>query len=192
MAVTVGSFSQLHHAHFLCSLDMKYLWWGCFAPPSPRLLRAKQQLPTTNCSTELVQTEPSIFVSVEHNAQEKLAHTRLPSVGFRSWSRFLVLDSQPAGDMSHKPDDRLWLLSARTAVTSATLKRAATNFAACWTEAQWVWTVCLRLLPDSVAAAIWTQGRSAPESSTLTTRLPSHWEHNVTEYNWQVWIIQTV
>ena len=37
------------------------------------------------------------------------------------------------------------------------LKRAATNFAAWWTEAQWVWTVSLRLLPDSVAAAIWTQ-----------------------------------
>jgi len=38
-----------------------------------------------------------------------------------------------------------------------------------------VWTVCLRLLPDSVAAAIWTQALlSAPVSSTLTTRLPSH------------------
>jgi len=34
-----------------------------------------------------------------------------------------------------------------------------------------VWTVCLRLLPDSVAAAICP---SVPESSTLTTRLPTH------------------
>jgi len=34
-----------------------------------------------------------------------------------------VLGSQPAGDMSHKPGGRL-------AVTPATLKRAATNFAA--------------------------------------------------------------
>ena len=41
-----------------------------------------------------------------------------------------VLDSQPAGDMSHKPGGRLQLLSARLAVTLATLKRAATNFAA--------------------------------------------------------------
>jgi len=40
-----------------------------------------------------------------------------------------VLGSQPAGDMSHKPDGRLPLLSARPAVTPATLKRAATNFA---------------------------------------------------------------
>jgi len=39
-----------------------------------------------------------------------------------------VLGSQPAGDVSHKPGDRLPLLSARPAVALATLKRAATNF----------------------------------------------------------------
>ena len=42
----------------------------------------------------------------------------------------LVLGSQPAGDVSHKPGGRLPLLSARPAVTLATLKKAATNFAA--------------------------------------------------------------
>jgi len=42
-----------------------------------------------------------------------------------------VLGSQPAGDVSHKPGGRLPLLSTRPAVTHATLKRAATNFAAC-------------------------------------------------------------
>ena len=41
-----------------------------------------------------------------------------------------VLGSQPAGDVSHKPGGRLSLLSARPAVTPATVKRAATNFAA--------------------------------------------------------------
>ena len=41
-----------------------------------------------------------------------------------------VLGSQPAGDVSHKPDGRLSLLSARPAVTLATLNRAATSFAA--------------------------------------------------------------
>jgi len=41
-----------------------------------------------------------------------------------------VLGSQPAGDVSHKPGGRLPLLSARPAVTPATLKMAATNFAA--------------------------------------------------------------
>jgi len=41
-----------------------------------------------------------------------------------------VLGSQPAGDVSDKPDGRLPLLSAKPAVTPATLNRAATNFAA--------------------------------------------------------------
>jgi len=41
-----------------------------------------------------------------------------------------VLGSQPAGDVSHKPGGRLSLLFARPAVTPATLKRAAANFAA--------------------------------------------------------------
>jgi len=42
----------------------------------------------------------------------------------------LVLGSQPAGKVSHKPGGRLLLISARPAVTPVTLKRAATNFAA--------------------------------------------------------------
>jgi len=41
-----------------------------------------------------------------------------------------VLCSQPAGDMSHKPGGRRPLHSVRPVVTLATLKRAATNFAA--------------------------------------------------------------
>jgi len=55
-----------------------------------------------------------------------VAHTRLQSVP----ELIPVLGSQPAGDVSHKPGGRLPLLSARHAVTLATLKRAATNFAA--------------------------------------------------------------
>ena len=42
----------------------------------------------------------------------------------------LVLGSQRAGDVSHKPGGWLPLLSARPAVTPATLKRAGTTFAA--------------------------------------------------------------
>ena len=49
-----------------------------------------------------------------------------------------VLGSQPASDVSHKPGGRLPLLSARPAVTLATLKRAATSFAAWLAEARWV------------------------------------------------------
>ena len=40
------------------------------------------------------------------------------------------LGSQPAGDVSHKPGGGLPLLSARPAVTPATLKRDVTDFAA--------------------------------------------------------------
>ena len=50
-----------------------------------------------------------------------------------------VLCSQPAGDVSHKPDGKLPLLSARPAVTPATLKRAATNFAAWWIVPSVLW-----------------------------------------------------
>jgi len=57
-----------------------------------------------------------------------MAHTRVPR---RVPELILVLGSQPASDVSHKPGGRLPLLSARPAVTPATLNRAATNFAAC-------------------------------------------------------------
>jgi len=55
----------------------------------------------------------------------KVAHTdrRVPEL-------IPVLGSQPAGDVSQKPGGRLPLLSARPAVTPATLKRAAINLAA--------------------------------------------------------------
>jgi len=56
--------------------------------------------------------------------------THLLSSGFIVALR--ILGSQPAGDLSHKLGGRrrLPLLSARPAVTLATLKRAATIFAA--------------------------------------------------------------
>jgi len=79
-----------------------------------------------------------------------------------------VLESQPESDVSHKPGGRLPLLSARPAVTLATVKKAAATFAAWWTEARWVLTVCLRQRRDCDL----NPGPSAPESSTLTTRLP--------------------
>jgi len=69
-------------------------------------------------------------------------------LGFRKWTHFngkkgegspystadgsgaeSVLGSQPAGDVNHKPGGRLPVLFTRPAVTLATLKRAATNFA---------------------------------------------------------------
>ena len=59
-------------------------------------------------------------LSVIHVKKVKVVHTRLLSVKL-----IAVL-----GDVSHKPGGRLPLLFTRPAVTLATLKRAATNFAA--------------------------------------------------------------
>jgi len=59
------------------------------------------------------------MVMVAHSITELRVPELIPALG-----------SQPVGDVSHKPGGRLPLLSARSAVTLATLKRAATNFAA--------------------------------------------------------------
>ena len=65
-------------------------------------------------------------ISREKNV--KVAHTRITER--RVPELIPVLGSQPAGGVSHKPDGRLPLLPAWPAVTPATLKRAATDFAA--------------------------------------------------------------
>ena len=103
----------------------------------------------------------------------KVVHTRFPSVGFRSWSQCVAVTLQVLW-VIHKPGGRLPLLSAKPAVTLATLKRAATNFAAWWTEAQWVWTVLSKTVTWQRRGWDLNPGPTMPESSTLTTRLPSH------------------
>jgi len=89
-----------------------------------------------------------------------------------------VLDSQPASDVNHKPGSRLPLLSTRPAVTPATLKRVATNFAAMVNRG----TMGVNSLPKTVSRqrrdCDLNPGPSASESSTLTTRLPSHPSNN--------------
>jgi len=69
------------------------------------------------------------YNATKYTKKVKVAHTRLPSVGFLP-GLIPVLGSQPAGDVSHKPGGRLPLLSARPAVTFATVNRAATKVAA--------------------------------------------------------------
>jgi len=95
-----------------------------------------------------------------------------------------VLGSQPAGYVSHKPGGRLPLLSARPAVTPATLERAATSFAACLVNGG---TMGVNSLPKTVTrqrrGCDSNPGRSAPESSTLTSRLPNHPQIRVKTWN---------
>jgi len=105
----------------------------------------------------------------------KVAHTRLTSVGFPQ--PIPVLGSQHAGNMSHKPGGRLPLFSARPAVILATLKRALPTLL--------LGEEGVNSLPKTVTRhrhdCDLNPGPSAPESSTLTTRLPSHpcrWPEN--------------
>jgi len=69
----------------------------------------------------------SVCLSVGHNRKKgspySITERRVPEL-------IPVLGSLPADDVSHKPGGRLPLPSSRPAVTPATLKRAATNFAA--------------------------------------------------------------
>jgi len=85
-----------------------------------------------------------------------------------------VLGSQPAGEVSHKPGGRLPLLSARPAVTPATLKRASCYQFCCLVNRG---TMGVNSLPKTVTRqrhdCNLNPGPSAPESSTLTTRLPN-------------------
>jgi len=61
--------------------------------------------------------------SIQHKSTYSITERRVPEL-------ILVLGSQPAGDVSHKPGRKLPLISASPAVTLATLKRAVANFAA--------------------------------------------------------------
>ena len=67
-------------------------------------------------------------------AHVKKRYPILDNRAYRVLELIPVLGSQPAGDVSLKPGGRLPLLSARPAVTPATLNRAATNFAALSTQ----------------------------------------------------------
>jgi len=76
--------------------------------------------------TSVLRSYENSSKSFEHNLKGSpysITERRVPEL-------IPVLGSQPAGDVSHKPGGRLPLLSARPAVTPATLKRAATSFAA--------------------------------------------------------------
>jgi len=96
-----------------------------------------------------IHSQQSQTVTIHTELDSKATKHRHVVLSFLQWQSLQMT--------CHKPSGRLPLLSARPAVTLATLKKAATNFAAWWTEAWRVWTVCLRLIPDSIAAATWTQ-----------------------------------
>ena len=76
------------------------------------------------------QQKPNILKKKKKKEKKKGKGSPHPITERRVPELIPVLGSQPAGDVNHKPDGRLPLLSARPTVNSATLKRAITNFAA--------------------------------------------------------------
>ena len=94
-------------------------------------IRAQHQQHTNAISTPTPSTDSrSIGPDAAAVASRKNGKGRPYSITERRVPGLIpVLGSQPAGDVSHKPGGRLPLLSARPAVTPATLKRAATSFA---------------------------------------------------------------
>ena len=91
----------------------------------------------------------------EKQLKVKVAHTRLPSVGFRSWSRFLAVSLQvtwvinPAVNCHHFPSGlQLPAQPLRRLLPILLLGEQGHN--GCEQFA-------IRLLPDSVATAIWTR-----------------------------------
>jgi len=97
-----------------------------------------------------------------------VAHTWLPSIGFQSWSQFLAVSLHmtrvinPAVSCHYFPPGLQSPSQTLRGLPPIPLLGA-----------QRVWTVCLRLLPDSIAAVTWTKALT-PEFSMLTTRLPNH------------------
>ena len=80
-----------------------------------------------------------------------------------------VLGSQPAGDVSHKPGNRLPLLSPGPQLPFSPIGRYQFR---CLVNRG---TMGVNSLSKSVARQCdLTPGPTAPESSTLTNRLPSH------------------
>ena len=94
--------------------------------------------PSSSPCTQTDGRDRRIAVSLTALLQQKGIGSPYSTTAHRVPELIPVFGSQPAGDVSHKPGGRLPLLSARPAVTPATLKRAVTNFAAWRTEARWV------------------------------------------------------
>jgi len=78
---------------------------------------------TNRISSSSITNDFIIIIIIQKGSPYSITERKVPEL-------IPVLCSQPAGGVSHKPGGRLPLLSARLAHTPATLKRAATNFAA--------------------------------------------------------------
>jgi len=102
------SANSISDAHF-CDRQSLNIFGELFAPP--RVLSPGQLLPTMPATTASYTTK-KVKVASPYSITERRVQELIP-----------VLDSQPAGDVSHKPGGRLPLLSARPAVNPQPLRR---------------------------------------------------------------------
>ena len=106
-----GTFISLPHVCLSSLPSPPHLLWTSSSYGRSSVERSRQQYIVSTASKK------------GKGSQYSITERRVPEL-------ILVLGSQPTGDVSHKPGRRLPLLSARPAVTPATLKTAATYFAA--------------------------------------------------------------
>jgi len=117
-----------HHHHFICPIIQQYAHLHRY-----NFRRAGQQGPTKTLTTAALKRVIKQLLGTYSSTRVKYLKSKgslYSTTEHRVPELVPVLGSQPAGDVNHKPDGRLPLLSARPAVTPpTTLKRAATNFA---------------------------------------------------------------
>ena len=125
----------------------------------------------TDCYTDKTHNNVGLnnITLSQNTLKVKVTHTRLPSVWFRSWSRFLAVSLHVTGVIN----PAVGCYYFQQACSFPRNPEEATNFAAWWTEARWVWTGCLSLTRQRRSCDL-NPGASVPESSMLNAQLPSH------------------
>jgi len=131
--------------------------------------RSRTWLCCTNGQTKLCQTRVSVysdlFTAHVNGSPYSITERRVPEL-------IPVLGSRPAGNVSHKPGGRLPLLSARSYPCNS--QEGCYQFCCLVNRG----TMGVNSLPKTVSRqrrdCDLNPSPSAPESSTLTTRLPSH------------------
>jgi len=112
---------------------------------------------TDACTHALTDGQPQKYClapTIGSAKKVKVAHTRLPSVEFRSWSQFLAVSLQVTWVINPTVGCRYFPPGLQLPPQHL---RGLLLILLLGEEAQWVWAVCLRLLPDSIATGIWTR-----------------------------------
>ena len=117
-------------ASLIVARSLRVLWRGSRLTSTRLNCRSCPRQDSRVCSSSSISTTTFIYRPSRWFSKVKGEGSPYSITERRVLELIPVLGSQPARGVSHKPGGRLPLLSARPAVTPATLKRAATNFAA--------------------------------------------------------------